>query len=38
MSKCDSGSNLGFERELEQAADAPCSNVDTTEYKHVVLV
>jgi type I restriction enzyme M protein len=31
------GANLGFERELWQAADALRSNMDAAEYKHVVL-
>ena len=31
------GANLGFERELWQAADALRSNMDASEYKHVVL-
>jgi len=32
-----SAANLGFERELWQAADALRSNMDAAEYKHVVL-
>ncbi len=32
-----SSANLGFERELWQAADALRSNMDAAEYKHVVL-
>ena len=31
------GANLGFERQLWQAADALRSNMDAAEYKHVVL-
>jgi type I restriction enzyme M protein len=31
------GANLGFEKELWQAADALRSNMDAAEYKHVVL-
>lgn len=37
MAKGNSGANLGFERELWQAADALRSNMDAAEYKHVVL-
>ena len=37
MAKANSGANLGFERELWQAADALRSNMDAAEYKHVVL-
>ena len=37
MSKTNNGANLGFERELWQAADALRSNMDAAEYKHVVL-
>ncbi len=38
MAKQDNSSaNLGFERELWQAADALRSNMDAAEYKHVVL-
>ena len=37
MSKANNGANLGFERELWQAADALRSNMDAAEYKHVVL-
>lgn len=33
----NSGANLGFERQLWQAADALRSNMDAAEYKHVVL-
>jgi len=33
----NNGANLGFERELWQAADALRSNMDAAEYKHVVL-
>ncbi len=33
----NNGANLGFERELWQAADALRSNMDAVEYKHVVL-
>ncbi|HUW95475.1 MAG TPA: class I SAM-dependent DNA methyltransferase [Anaerolineae bacterium] len=33
----NSGANLGFERDLWQAADALRSNMDAAEYKHVVL-
>ena len=35
--KNGNGANLGFERELWQAADALRSNMDAAEYKHVVL-
>ena len=37
MAKDATGANLGFERELWQAADALRSNMDAAEYKHVVL-
>ncbi len=37
MADTSSGANLGFERELWQAADALRSNMDAAEYKHVVL-
>jgi len=37
MAKNSNGANLGFERELWQAADALRSNMDAAEYKHVVL-
>ncbi len=37
MAKETNGANLGFERELWQAADAMRSNMDAAEYKHVVL-
>ena len=37
MAKANSGANLGFEKELWQAADALRSNMDAAEYKHVVL-
>ncbi len=37
MAKDNNGANLGFERELWQAADALRSNMDAAEYKHVVL-
>ena len=37
MTKANNGANLGFERELWQAADALRSNMDAAEYKHVVL-
>ena len=37
MAKNNNGANLGFERELWQAADALRSNMDAAEYKHVVL-
>ncbi len=37
MSKANDGANLGFERELWQAADALRSNMDAAEYKHVLL-
>ena len=37
MSKANNGANLGFERELLQAADTLRSNMDAAEYKHVVL-
>ncbi len=37
MTKDNSGTSLGFERELWQAADALRSNMDAAEYKHVVL-
>jgi len=33
----NNGANLGFEKELWQAADALRSNMDAAEYKHVVL-
>jgi len=33
----NSGANLGFERDLWQAADALRSNMDAAEYKHIVL-
>jgi len=33
----NNGANLGFERDLWQAADALRSNMDAAEYKHVVL-
>jgi len=33
----NNGANLGFERQLWQAADALRSNMDAAEYKHVVL-
>jgi len=33
----DTGANLGFERQLWQAADALRNNMDAAEYKHVVL-
>jgi len=32
MSKANNGANLGFERELWQAADALRSNMDAAEY------
>jgi len=32
-----SGANIGFEKELWQAADALRSNMDAAEYKHIVL-
>ncbi len=28
---------IGFEDQIWRAADAPCSNMDAAEYKHVVL-
>ena len=31
------GANIGFEKELWQAADALRSNMDAAEYKHIVL-
>jgi type I restriction enzyme M protein len=37
MAKSNNGANLGFEREMWQAADALRSNMDAAEYKHVVL-
>lgn len=37
MNKANSGANLGFERELWQAADALRGSMDAAEYKHVVL-
>ena len=37
IAKHNNGANLGFERELWQAADALRSNMDAAEYKHVVL-
>ena len=37
MAKETNGANLGFERELWQAADVLRSNMDAAEYKHVVL-
>jgi type I restriction enzyme M protein len=37
MARDNNGANLGFERELWQAADAMRSNMDAAEYKHVVL-
>jgi type I restriction enzyme M protein len=37
MAKETNGTNLGFERELWQAADVLRSNMDAAEYKHVVL-
>jgi len=37
MAKSSNGANIGFERELWQAADALRSNMDAAEYKHVVL-
>ena len=37
MVKSSNGANLGFEKELWQAADALRSNMDAAEYKHVVL-
>ena len=36
MSNTGNGANLGFERELWQAADALRSNMDAAEYKHVI--
>ncbi|MCR4288411.1 MAG: type I restriction-modification system subunit M N-terminal domain-containing protein, partial [Deltaproteobacteria bacterium] len=33
----NTSANLGFERELWQAADALRSNMDPGDYKHVVL-
>lgn len=35
--KESNGANLGFEQKLWQAADKLRSNMDTAEYKHVVL-
>ncbi len=35
--RADTGSNLGFEAKLWQAADALRNNMDAAEYKHVVL-
>jgi len=37
MSKANNGANLGFERQMWQAADALRSNMDAAKYKHVVL-
>jgi len=37
MPTANNGANLGFERQLWQAADALRSNMDAAEYKHVVL-
>jgi len=37
MKRSNNGANLGFERELWQAADALRSNMDAAEYKHIVL-
>ncbi|MHC1730267.1 MAG: type I restriction-modification system subunit M [Syntrophobacteraceae bacterium] len=37
MNHKSNGANLGFERELWQAADALRNNMDAAEYKHVVL-
>jgi len=37
MAKDNNGANLGFERQLWQAAEALRSNMDAAEYKHVVL-
>lgn len=37
MAIANNGANLGFERQLWQAADALRSNMDAAEYKHVVL-
>ncbi len=37
MAKDNNGVNLGFEKELWQAADALRSNMDAAEYKHIVL-
>jgi type I restriction enzyme M protein len=37
MAQKNNGANLGFEKELWQAADAMRSNMDAAEYKHVVL-
>lgn len=37
MAKDNNGANLGFEKELWQAADALRSNMDAAEYKHVIL-
>ncbi|MGC9965524.1 MAG: class I SAM-dependent DNA methyltransferase [Syntrophobacteraceae bacterium] len=37
MNHKNNGANLGFERELWQAADALRNNMDAAEYKHVVL-
>ncbi len=37
MNQKNNGANLGFERELWQAADALRNNMDAAEYKHVVL-
>lgn len=36
MAKTNNGANLGFEKKLWLAADKLC-DVDTSEYKHVVL-
>jgi type I restriction enzyme M protein len=37
VARDNNGANLGFEKELWQAADALRSNMDAAEYKHVVL-
>jgi type I restriction enzyme M protein len=37
MAKTSNGANLGFERQLWEAADALRNNMDAAEYKHVVL-
>jgi type I restriction enzyme M protein len=37
MDNANNGANLGFEKQLWQAADALRSNMDAAEYKHVVL-
>ena len=37
MARDNNGANLGFEKELWQAADALRSNMDAAEYKHVAL-